>query len=784
MDWAAGTAALTLAYWASAELGLRLGLVPQVTAVWPPAGIALAAVLWFGARAVPGIALGALLANARAAEPLATAFGIAAGNTLEAIIGAWLLRRVGFDLSLSRLRDVLSLIVLGAVLSTTVGATIGVVSLCLGGVQPWHDFGSLWGVWWLGDATGDLLIAPVLLTLPMSWRVPHRPSRLVEAAVLMDVVIVTCFMVFGRLIHIQADYPIEYVVFPLVIWAALRFGTGLSALVSLVISAVAIWGTLNGYGPLARWQGSESLILLQVFMAVVAVTGLVLSAVVAERRRDAERYRELFQNANDIIYTLDLDGRITSFNRRAEQLFGYGLDEAIGRSVFGFVPPEYLPIMYEALRKKLAGEASPTIYEVEVIGKSGKRVPVEVSSRLIFDHGAPVGIQGIARDIGERRRADEALRAAQQELQLITDNMAAPISRCSRDLRYLWVSNSYAQWLRRPARDIVGRPIIDVLGREAFDRLRPYFDRVLSGELVQYEEEIDFLGLGRRWINAVYTPTFDATGVADGWVAQVIDIDDRKRMEQALMEADRRKDQFLATLGHELRNPLAPIVNSVQLLFLDDLPAPDAKKAKNILDRQLRQLTRLVDDLLDVSRFTRGKINVHKERIELAHVIDDAVEATRSLVEERRHELSINVPAEPLWLDADPTRLAQVFSNLLNNAAKYTDPGGHIWLTVQQSDSQVTVSVRDNGIGIAPDDLPGIFEVFSQLAPSTAGVHGGLGIGLSLVRGLVELHGGSVEAKSQGRGKGSEFLVRLPISLKSAGPVLPQGEKAAQRHPV
>jgi CheY-like chemotaxis protein len=260
-----------------------------------------------------------------------------------------------------------------------------------------------------------------------------------------------------------------------------------------------------------------------------------------------------------------------------------------------------------------------------------------------------------------------------------------------------------------------------------------------------------------------------------------MDVTERKAMEEALREADRRKDEFLATLAHELRNPLAPLRNAVELLGRSGDNATVIEQARGMMGRQLDQMVRLIDDLLDLSRVSRGKVQLRKERVELAAVVRSAVETVRPLIEAEAHELTVALPPEAIRVDADPTRLAQVFSNLLHNAAKYTPKGGHIWLGGECRGDRVVVSVRDTGIGIAAEHLPRLFEMFSQVAPALERSHGGLGIGLSLVRGLVELHGGTVEARSAGPGKGSEFIVRLPdVESPVRAPQQPgdDGEKA------
>lgn len=387
------------------------------------------------------------------------------------------------------------------------------------------------------------------------------------------------------------------------------------------------------------------------------------------------------------------------------------------------------------------------------------------------------------REIEERRRIQRALHHSRESLRIVVDTMSAPVTRCGRDLRYLWVSRPYAAWLGRPPKEIVGRPILEIIGEEAFRSLLPKFDRVLSGEVVRYEELVPFEGIGDRWVQAVYTPTRDASGAVDGWVAVVLDIHDVKTAEARLRESDRRKDVFLATLAHELRNPLAPIANAVQILRLKDPTTPELRAARDIIDRQVRQMTHLVDDLLDISRITRGTLRLRQERIALEPVLESAVETVTPLIEAKGHTLGTTLPAEPVHLEADSTRLGQIVSNLLHNAANYTEPGGLIAIRVAREGDEVSISIRDTGVGIAPEHLPRVFDMFSQTSPALERSAGGLGIGLSLVRGLVELHGGRVEARSEGIGAGSEFVVRLPALLE-VGPGIAETPKTAPERPA
>jgi two-component system CheB/CheR fusion protein len=278
-----------------------------------------------------------------------------------------------------------------------------------------------------------------------------------------------------------------------------------------------------------------------------------------------------------------------------------------------------------------------------------------------------------------------------------------------------------------------------------------------------------------HWFRTRGVPVRDEQGKIAYWFGTCTDIEDYKRLEAALREADRRKNEFLATLAHELRNPLAPIRNGLQVLRLTDDSAA-RERAREMMERQLAQLVRLVDDLLDISRISRNRLELRKARITLAAVVENAVETARPLIESKGHALIVTLPPEPVYLDADLTRLAQVFGNLLNNSAKYTDPGGRIELIAQVNGRIVTVKVRDDGIGIPAEDQPRIFEIFSQVDHGIERSQGGLGIGLTLVQGLVEMHDGSVEIHSAGTGQGSEFAVRLPVARSNR-----RGEQPAGR---
>jgi signal transduction histidine kinase/integral membrane sensor domain MASE1/ActR/RegA family two-component response regulator len=690
-------------YIAAAKFGLSLAfaaeVAEQVTLVWPPTGIALFAILFFGYRVWPAIALGALVVNATHHEPVGTACGIALGNTLEAVVSAWLLQRiVRFQRSLDRLKDVLGLVVLAAGVGTTVSATIGATSLCLGGIRPWQSFGTLWFEWWLGDAMGVILLAPLLLTWVPGPCLPLQLPRVIEGIVLLWLLVGTGLIIFAGLFPLTADHPLEYAVFPFIIWAALRFGQPGTAAVTLVSSGIAIYGALQGLGPFTKGSMHESLILLQVFLAAVAVTGLLLGAAMAERNL-AER-------------------------RRAA-------DYAVAQ----------------------------ILAEAADVGEAGRRILQSICESLEWDAGL----------LWRMDKSDQVLRCVEvwhgSHIQLSGFEAASRKSIFEPGLGLpgrVWAAQKPA-WIPDVTRD-VNFPRASAAAGEGLHGAFG-FPILLGANVLGV---IEFFSREIRQPDASLLQLFAALG------SQIGVFIERKRAEEALREnekrfrdlaeqlreTDRRKDEFLAILAHELRNPLAPIRNALEIVRMTGCDRP----VLEMMERQVNQLVRLVDDLMEGSRVTSGKIELRKEPVEVVSVIHSALETSRPLIETGGHQLSLNLPAERLVVQADPVRLAQVIANLLNNAAKHTDHAGHIWLTVCREADQAVLRVRDTGVGIPKEMLPRVFEMFTQVDRSPGRTHGGLGIGLSLARSLVTMHGGTIEASSDGPGHGSEFTLRLPLA--------------------
>jgi signal transduction histidine kinase/ActR/RegA family two-component response regulator len=372
----------------------------------------------------------------------------------------------------------------------------------------------------------------------------------------------------------------------------------------------------------------------------------------------------------------------------------------------------------------------------------------------------------------ERARAEELARARDQRFKVVLEAAAVPFAILAPvrdgsgvivDFQWTFLNVAAARVLRKSPDELCGRRAGDVMPGAwdypgLFDLLVAAVERNETGE-----HELRATDAGSEgWFYIVASPLEDAVAV---WFA---DITDRKAREHELQQADRRKDEFIATLAHELRNPLAPIRQAA--LIASDEKATEAQKrwSYSVIERQVQHLSLLLEDLLDVSRITRGTLQLRKEPTDLQSIVSGAIETARPLIDSRGHRFVLDLPAEKIELDADRLRLAQVFSNLLNNAAKYTNPGGSIRLSAERVGRELVVKVEDDGIGIAPEELPHIFEMFSQVRSVKERSEGGLGIGLALTKGFVELHGGSIEVSSAGPNRGATFTVRLPIASAPA----------------
>ncbi|HEU0185575.1 MAG TPA: ATP-binding protein [Blastocatellia bacterium] len=422
----------------------------------------------------------------------------------------------------------------------------------------------------------------------------------------------------------------------------------------------------------------------------------------------------------------------------------------------------------------------------------GTKTWVRVSGAPIRDAGGKiVGGVDLITDIDEEKRASETLRINEQRLSLAQKaSQAGSFEWNLQTNAIFWSEETKAIFGMSPDVGNTNENWLKCVHPEDRSRAEVDLRRAVEVGEGSFEYRVVWPDRSVRWIQSRGKAFFDEEGKPSRWIGINIDVTERKQMEEslrrqtrALREADRRKDEFLTILAHELRNPLAPISNAIRILALRGDDPEVVAQTREVMERQIHQMSRVVDDLLEVSRIGRGKISLEKAPVDLTEVVATAVETCHPLVEAHNHTLTVALPERPARVEGDSARLAQVLSNLLNNAAKYTEDGGRIELIVEQTNGEAVIRVRDNGIGIAPERLPTIFDMFEQVEGAADRSHGGLGIGLTLARRLVEMHGGRIEVHSAGLGKGSEFVTRLPALVEPAGEPAPESGEG-RRAPV
>jgi two-component system CheB/CheR fusion protein len=496
------------------------------------------------------------------------------------------------------------------------------------------------------------------------------------------------------------------------------------------------------------------------------LTGMGIDVTRRQQAEIAQSYlAAIVESSDDVIVSMSLDGAITSWNKGAERTFGYFAEEMIGKPIRDLIPPELAQQEAEFLGKLRSGK-SVEHYETERVRKDGNRIQISATvSPIRSANGEIVGASEIAHDITERKREEGVLRESEGRFRALADS--APVLVWMQDASgCLFVNRAYLEFLGLDDQAVIRgydwEQYIHPEDREAY--VGAYLDCLARHAPFDAEFRFRRHDGEYRWMRSVAVPRLTAEGEFLGHTGCTFDVHEARMAAAALREADRHKDEFLAMLAHELRNPLAPIRNAVQALKMIGPPDPQIQKLRDMIDRQVTHISRLVDDLLDVSRITRNKIALRKERLELMTAIGRAVETSRPLIDARKHRLTVSLPPDPAPVEGDLTRLSQVISNLLDNAAKYTEEGGNILLTSEKLCNQVVIRVKDDGVGIPSHILPHVFDLFTQADRSLDRSQGGLGIGLTLVRRLVELQGGSVEAHSAGPGKGSEFVIYLPVA--------------------
>ncbi len=541
--------------------------------------------------------------------------------------------------------------------------------------------------------------------------------------------------------------------------------------------------TESGQGSFAEVHATTGKTYLRRVQAYRTQAGKVDGAVVTfadvtALREASQRVRELvtmLQDSSDAIIIRDGEGTILAWNDGAQRIYGHTRDSVMGTSFYALVPPSERRAAQDLAAGVLASGKSST-RDCLRICLDGTTISVSATLSALRDlSGGIYALVSTERDISQQLRSE-----SEMYFRRLADRI--PVLLRVEDAEGL------AQFVNHPCTVFTGRPRESLLGDGWLQFVHPqdrdrYIDEHAHALAQRARLEID-LRMRRadgafRWMRSISVPHFSARDEFVGYVGLMLDVEDHKLAESALREADRRKDEFLAMLAHELRNPLAPIRNAAMVIARSSTTDPRTTWAVNVIGRQTELLAKLLDDLLDVARIARGKVVLEKAPVELAVLVQRAVEICQPLIDLRGHRLSVTGPEAPLVVEGDLTRLTQVLANLLTNSAKYMDEGGQIWLDISRQGESAVIQVRDAGMGMAAEVVAHVFEPFTQADSSLERSRGGLGLGLTLVKQLVDLHGGSVEARSAGLGQGSEFTVRLPL-LQVAAPAVPKAPSDEQ----
>ncbi len=783
-------ALVAAAYFVTGRAGLGLSYLGEnVTLVWAPAGIALGALLVGGLRLGPGVWLGAFAVNWSVGSPLAVAAGIACGNTLEAVVGAFLLGRLGFQRDFATPRDLMAFLGIGVFGCTTIAASVGVVSLTLGGMAPGSELFPVWAVWWLGDAGGALLVAPPILTWS-TWRPGElRRARLGEAAALVAGLLVTTLLVWeDRLGFAMRQYPVAFLVFPLLIWAALRFGARGAATATLAVAVLATAHTAGGSGPFVRPGITESLTLLLTFLGVAASASL-LTAILSERdraaralRRSEAKYRSLFDTSRDGIVFGRLDGRIENANPAYLDLFGFSLDELRALTYRDLLPAASAEADMARVARQVLARGYSDELELEQRRRDGTTFPALVRAWLVRDEeGRPERTMALVRDITSQRQAKER----EAELGRILDESLHEIYAFDGEtLRFRLVNRGARENLGYSAAELYQLTPLDLkpeFTAESFTRLLAPLRR---GE----REKLHFETVHRRKDGSRYPVEVHLQASAFGgspvFLAVGVDMSERVAAEQKRrrLEAKMQQAQKLESLGvlaggiaHDFNNLLAAMLGNTSLARQALGPAAPAAEWLEDAEQAAQRAAELCQQMLAYA----GRTRVRTEPLDLSHLVAEManlLEISISKSATLRYELGRELPA----VEADATQLRQVLMNLIVNASDAIgNRVGEIHLRTGTLDADA-ISLRH---ALGGGELPAGRYAYMEVADTGAGMDAatrerifdpffttketGRGLGLAATLGIVRGHRGAIELKSA-VGSGTRIRVLLPACALAA----------------
>lgn len=763
-------------YFATARMGLSLNAVSGfATFVWPPTGIALAALLLFGYRFWPAIMLAAFLVNFLTGAPVFAALGISIGNTLEALLGAFLLNRWGFQRSLERLKDVLVLVVFGSFLSTLVSATIGVSTLLLSGIVTPVSYAETWIAWWVGDMLGVLLVATFILAWSSRSALIIRISKIVELGIAGLLLFFSSVAVFGNIVDI--GYPLTYVVFPPLIWIALRFRQRAIVTATLFLATIAIFGTISGLGPFATGSLNLSLLLLQLFLAVVVITTLILVAIVSERRyaeaklfQHEQALKALTDNSPDIIARFDTHLRHVYVNSAVERITGVPSKQIIGKTHKDIHMPELQEKYWTANLLKVFQTGQESRIEFEFNSPTqGKRY---FQARLVpeFDEdGSIPHVLGVAHDITELKQYQKDLQRRSEELEAsrvrdkaILANIGDGLIVTDNTGRIVLMNQVAQNLLLCDLKDVAGKHMTDIVFVDDEQDQKIPFESLPLSLALKSNRKVSGTYYYKRCDNTKFpaavtvTPLVMSKGIV-GSVEIFRDITHEKELDLA-------KDEFISLVSHELRTPMTAVKGLVSMMLKGDYGEVSEQFKQpliNVYTSSERQI-HLINDLLNISRLQTGRIKYTLSDFSLEKVTKEVSGSLQALAQQKRITLSVEEGGETL-IQGDDIWVKEILNNLIGNAVKFTTTGG-VKVTYRLEGNQAMVVVTDTGRGIPQEDQSKLFGKFEQLTSPAMGKSIGSGLGLYISREVARKMGGDVYLENSTPEQGSTFVLVLPKS--------------------
>lgn len=795
------------------------GLDQNLLPFGPPAGVALAGLVLWGVKVWPGVAVGAFLyAQSQGVASWVAGIG-AIACVVQAILGTLLLRKVEFAPALERLRDVGALIGIGAILSTVINATVAVGLVTLAGLQTWTEAVNLWEMWWLEDAMGVLLIAPILLTWSRFRKSDIKSrgwvllAKILEIIVLSILLLTISWLVFCSRTRVYvADYPLEYLPFPVVMWVALRFELRGTVLANLLVASMAIWGVARESGPFLKHASNvqQALFSLQVFMGVVGATALIFAAVMARRRQAEELLRqgeERLNNAQRIAqvgnWDLDRDRKVLHWSDEIYRI--------LGEEPHSFMPnhEQFLKYVHPSDRsevrkafKKAITHDQPYSLEYRLLRRDGEdRIVHEQCEISLFRITATV------QDITPRIRAEAALRASEERFSKAFQASPLGISISTRaEGRFVDVNHTFLRLVGYAPAEAIGKTWEEL---NIWIHQGDYFNQMLS-KLEQFGSirnlELQFRTKSGEIRDALLSiEPIDLEG-EPCLLTMVSDNTERKRADEfrkakeAAEAANLAKSAFLANMSHELRTPLNAIIGYSEILQED---AEDLGQADFIPDLQKihgagKQLLSLISDILDLSKIEAGRMSLELETFAIDTLIWEVVTTIQPLIDKNGNQLAIECPEDIGPFHADITKVRQMLLNLMSNAAKFTKEG-QIELRVRRTREKplkgdisslkspspyevegqewIFFRVKDTGIGMTPEQLQQVFKPFTQADASTTRKYGGTGLGLTITQKFCQMMGGDIKVESE-LGQGSQFTLWLPATV--VAPVVSREDEEAR----